>query len=243
MTTSAVVRSMVVAMLLGFAMQAAADYVVLQSDAEAFQPGQLLTEESVIDLGDGESLVLISDGSDIFEVVGPFHGVPAGPSSEDFDLKTALVDLINSPDNVYASLGSTRFSGRNGEVDARRPPWALDPFESGTQCARSNSAVQFWRSDATGELMLAMQRPGVEGAGEISWATGESAADWPAEIPMVDNELHVIGRPGWMDKAIFQLVLIPDSIARNVETSIAWMAAHGCRTQARLLLPGLPTVP
>ena len=237
------IRSVVAIAMLGSTAHTIADHVVLQSESEAYPPGQLIAESSVIELNEGESLVLMSDDSDVIEVAGPFRGVPIGTSSEDFDLKTALTDLINNPDNVYASLGSTRQLSLSGEANEQRPAWALDPFDTGVQCVKSNSESRFWRLDNTAELMLIVQRPGTEGSGNLFWAAGESNADWPADLPMVDNELHVVRRPGWMENAMFRLVIIPDSVARSVETSIAWMAIYGCKKQARLLLHGLRPSP
>lgn len=216
-----------------------ADHVVLQSASEAYPQGQLIAENSIIELNEGESLVLMSDDSDVIEVSGPFRGIPTGTSSEDFDMRTALTDLINNPDNVYASLGSTRQSGIGSEANEQRPAWALDPFETGVQCTKSDLEPQFWRPDISAELMLIIQRPGTEGSGKLVWAAGESNAEWPVDLPMVDNELHVVRRPGWMENAMFRLVIIPDSVTRSLETSIAWMAIYGCKKQAQLLLRGL----
>ena len=241
MKQCSVIRSVAAIMMLGSTAHAIADYVVLQSESEVYPQGQLIAENSVIELNEGESLVLMSDGSDVIEVAGPFRGVPTGTNSQDFDLKTALTDLINNPNNVYASLGSTRQLNLNSKANEQRPAWALDPFDSGVQCVKSNSESRFWRPDNSADLMLVVQRPGTEGSGKIFWAAGESNAVWPAELPMVDNELHVVRRPGWMENAMFRLVIIPESIAKRVDTSIAWMATYGCKKQARLLLPGLLT--
>ena len=96
--------------------------------------------------------------------------------------------------------------------------------------------MTFWRANPRDELLLVIQRPGSAGTGEVYWSAGKSETKWPDKIPVADNELYVVRRPGYMESAMIRLVLLPAHVADNVDSSIAWLAVNGCKTQARLLL-------
>ncbi len=216
-----------------------ADHIVLESATNRYTAGQLIEAPAMIELGEGESLVLLSDGGDVVDLAGPYHGTPVGYATDEFDLKTALVRLINSPENMQASLGSTRDPGIDSNDSEDRPAWSLNPFKNGSQCVTSRLDIRFWRAEATSELALVVQRPGHEGSGKIFWSPDEHFANWPDDVPMLNNELYVVRRQGWMENAMIRIVVLPDAITEKVETSIAWLAVYGCRNQANLLLKEL----
>ena len=226
--------------IIGISAPALADHVVLQSDVDSYATGQLLEDPLSLVLDDGQRIVLLSDRGDVIHVEGPFNGVPDGIESDEFDLKKALTSLIDQPDQLHASLGSTRFVGSRISTSQYRPAWKLDPFETGSQCVMAGSQILFWRSDSQDELQLVIQRPGSAGTGEISWSAGESESEWPDSIPVVNGELYVIRRPGWMDNAMIRLAVLPATVVDNVESSVAWLAVNGCKTQAQILLKSLP---
>lgn len=225
------------AMTLGLVEQAAADYVILSGDAEDYVEGQLLENNFFLRLRDGEHLILLSDRGDVLEVSGPFEGSPQGTRADDFDLRSALTSLIDNPNLLHARLGSTRSGGVGSDPEAAGPSvWYLDPEADGGQCAIDDETIVFWRTSTDKPLSLTVQRPGIDGSGELSWQAGESAASWPTEIPAESGELYVLRRPGWMETTLLHLALLPKAIASQPETAVAWLAINGCKRQAELLL-------
>jgi hypothetical protein len=216
-----------------------ADHIVLQSNSANFAEGQLIENSTTIELQDDENLILLSDGGDVISVEGPFQGAPEGFSPDEFDLKTAFTNLIDNPDNVYATLGSTRSAGIQTPESELRPVWTLSPFATAVQCVPDTAAIEFWRTDTVEDLTLTLQRPGYSGSGELTWDSGESIAKWPEDVPIVDQELYIVRRQGWMENAMIRLVIIPTRITETPESAIGWLAINGCKSQARLLMTDL----
>ena len=108
--------------IFGFSAPVLADHIVLQSDADKYSIGQLLQDPLSLLLDDGQRLVLLSDHGDVIDIEGPFTGVPSSSNPDEFDLKKALTSLIDNPDQLHASLGSTRFVGPRISAPQPRPP-------------------------------------------------------------------------------------------------------------------------
>jgi hypothetical protein len=217
-----------------------ADYVVLRADAGHFEVGQLLDNDAGLVLRDGERLILLSDNGEIIELSGPYDGLPRGAVADQVDVKDALAHLIDSTDSMYAILGSTRGGAADADPAAERDAWQLDPFTNGVQCVVQGEAASFWRASTKEPLSLVIQRPGFDGTGTLSWPAGTAMAPWPENMPLVDHELYVLRRSGWMENAMIRIVVLPPDIARRPETAIAWLAINGCKPQAEILLAGLP---
>lgn len=219
---------------------ASADHVVLISEASDYAVGDILAEPLTLRLDEGQRVVLLSDRGDVFDVSGPFEGEPEGHQAENFNLRDALAGLIDNPDRVQARLGSTRsFTSRIGATSGA-PAWQLDPFRSGAQCAVAGRQPVFWRGDTEQALSLLLQRPGVDGGSTISWRAGEAESPWPDEMPAIDGELYVVRREGYVDSTMFSLALIPPGVLQETASSIAWLAANGCRRQAEMLMDSMP---
>jgi hypothetical protein len=127
-----------------------------------------------------------------------------------------------------------------GKQAAHEDPWQLDPFSSGTQCVIDGAAVLFRRKSDSEPLELLVQRPGVDGDGQLAWPAGEPLAAWPESVPIENGELYVLRRKGWLDNAMIRIVVLAPSVARSTEAAIAWLAINGCKWQSRLLLSRLP---
>jgi hypothetical protein len=219
---------------------AQADYVVLLADAEQFEVAQLLENDAALALRDGERLILLSDDGDVIELRGPYDGLPQGARPDQVDIKDALTHLIDNTDSMYAILGSTRGGPADADAAADRDPWQLDPFTNGVQCVVHGEAVSFWRASTKEPLSLVIQRPGFDGSGTLSWPAGTATAPWPKDMSLVNHELYVLRRSGWMENAMIRIVVLPPGIARRPETAIAWLAINGCKPQAERLLAELP---
>lgn len=217
-----------------------ADHIVLQSDTDEYSIGQVLQDPLTLLLNDGKHIVLMSEQGDVFDIDGPFTGAPNGSHPDEFDLKKALSSLIDQAAHRHASLGSTRLGGTRISAPEARPAWKLNPFETGSQCVIAGLPVRFWRTEPNDELLLVMQRPGSVGTGEIFWPAGKSESDWPESIPIADDELYVVRRPGWMQNAMIRLKILPAAVTDNVESSVAWLAVNGCKSQAEMLLDAVP---
>lgn len=217
-----------------------ADYVVLQSYAAGYTVGQVLAGDGGLSLGENERVVLLSDHGDVIEVSGPHDGAPKGAEARDVDIRNALAQLIVNADSMHTTLGSTRASRTGGSAPPHRDAWYLDPFLTGNQCVLDGADTQFWREDTKAALSLLMQQPGREGDGVVDWAAGEATAAWPENLPLVDGELYVLRRPGWLENAMIRIVVLEPGIAASGTATIAWLAINGCREQASILLAALP---
>lgn len=215
-----------------------ADHVVLVSEAQSFRDGQILEDPLEVTLVDGERLVLLSDRGDVLEIEGPFTGAPSHSAANDFDVADALTRLIDNPDHVSARLGSTRSAIATTQVRLRKPEavWRLDPFTSGGQCVVEGMTPVFRRQETGNPLQLVLQRPGSDGSGTIAWAADAAEAHWPREIPLHDDDLYVVRREGWVDGTMFRLAILPAPIRDSLESAIAWLAVHGCKSQAETLM-------
>jgi hypothetical protein len=213
-----------------------ADHIVLVSEAESFENGQVLEDPLDVTLASGERLVLLSDRGDVLEINGPFAGRPNVLATDNFDVTDALARLIDNPDHVYARLGGTRTASTAVHARPEGVAWHLDPFASGGQCTVQDMTPVFRRPDTTGTLQLVLQRPGSAGSGKIEWATGAAEAQWPAEIPLRDDDLYVVRREGWVDGTLFRLAILPAPVRENLTSAIAWLAVHGCKAQAQALM-------
>lgn len=218
---------------------ARADFVVLQSESGDFTVGQLLAEGEPLSLLENESLVLLSDDGNVVELAGPYDGAPAGSSGKDVDVRHALSHLIDRADTLYATLGSTRGINATNATSPDRDVWLLDPFLTGHQCALNDRAPRFWRPGTEEALELVVQRPGHTGDGVLAFETGQPIADWPEAIPLVNGELYVIRRRGYLDNAMIRLIVLDAGLGENTATAVAWLAISGCSQQARNLLQHL----
>ena len=214
---------------------ASADYVVLQSESELFGIGALLADDTELRLEDGERVVLLSESGEVVEVKGPYEGLPEGNTAPDIDVRDALTNLIENADELHASLGSTRSADLNAG-SGNRDPWQLDAFRSGRQCVVADRAIELWREATKDAITLEMQRPGVDGSADISWAVGVAEAPWPDSVPVTNDSLYVLRRPGWTEAALIHVMVLDRDIVRHIQAAIAWLAAHGCGPQAELLM-------
>ena len=219
----------------GFARFAYGDYVVLETSASSINRGDLIDDRSPLTLESGERIVLMSDSGDILEMEGPSKGIPEGEKLENFNIREALRKLIDTPTELHTSLGSTRNIELISRGQELRPIWHLDPFASGTQCARAGSAVQFWRAETDNALSMVVQRPGISGSGPLEWQIDQHTSNWPKEIVLSNEELYVVRRPGWTESAMIRIVILPEPVIDNREATIAWLAVNGCKRQARAI--------
>ena len=216
-----------------------ADYVVLESDAALFGIGALLADDTNLRLAEGERIVLVAESGDVLEIHGPYSGPPVGDTPQDIDVRDALTNLIENADNLHASLGSTRGGITLGKREKPRDAWQLDAFRSGRQCVVAGNAVELWRADISERLTLEIQRPGVEGTASIDWHAGEAEVPWPATLPITNDALYVLRRSGWTEAAMIHVLVLEEAVIRHRQAAIAWLAAHGCRSQAELLMSQL----
>lgn len=226
--------------LLLFAITIRAEHIVLLAETESFTVGQILPDPVNLDLESGERIVLLSDRGELLDISGPFVGTPVTPGSDDFNVRDALTNLIENPNNLHASLGGTRGSTSLLSAPSSGPVWRLDLLASGVQCSVEGEALVFARPAASGAAIYHVQRPGHEGTGVLRFEPDTREAAWPQNIPANSGESYVIRREGFLDSSLFRLALLPSIVLQNTEVSIAWLAANGCARQAARLMKSLP---
>lgn len=213
-----------------FCCGALADYVVLESNTEQFAPGQLVSDPRALDLPAGAQLVLMSRQGQTLSLDGS-AGSTEKSGQSDTDIKLMLANLVNYTRDEHVSLGGTR-GGIDTSADNDTPLWSLNPYISGIQCVIDGGSLLVYRSDTSTDLELTVNRPGTDVSGILKWSKGQHETQWPDEVPVFNGERYVIKRAGWMASSLIQLQSVPETIAEQQATAVAWLAANKCVPQA-----------
>lgn len=215
---------------------ASADYVVLESSSEDFQPGHIVAQLEDLQGRDGLEMLLLSEQGETLRIGAESDAGEQATSSEELTLM--LTNLVQSKRDEHISLGGTRGGGGKG---GNAPAFDLDPFISGIQCLVKEIKVRAYRSDNRGELELKVLKAGSRESGKIKWKPGSHEAQWPEAVPIEDGARYTIKREGYMESNVVQLESIPEISMDDSTTAIAWMAAKKCIPQAVKLLEMLET--
>ncbi len=240
MLKAAIAIAITIAMMITATAQA--DVVmVVQSNTPDYQPGAILSSDSVIELADGDELMLATDSGEI-TLSGPYSGPPEASDSADEDsVFKALGDLLGKSSPDTSDLGAVRGSGDDDD-DARcdgGPPeaWSL-AVVSGERCVPANGEVSFWREDASQDSMLKVKRIATGEEAELAWVSGKHVVLWPESLQQANGETFSVRHESDIQSKNVTLIKMPEGIDSEVQT-IAWLAAQGCGCQAQKIYEGL----
>jgi len=103
--------SMIIVASVGQSIASAAHIIVLQSDTPRFSEGQILDSESVIELDEGDELLLAAEAG-TFSITGPYAGPPTGGDTADQEnVLKALGQLLGKRSTDTGDLGVIRGAG------------------------------------------------------------------------------------------------------------------------------------
>ena len=211
----------------------AAKLLVLDTSTEAHKPGAIIDASRPLHLETGERLTVVDAGGSVLALFGPHDGPPvkatshSGDGSEDLLLQLQrLIDLRRRPADDSAA-----------PVD-RSPllndPWLISTAGSSHHCLAPERPAAFWRADVATELPVELTSAKARPL-QLSWARGEARLYWPAGLVLSDGTEYRL-RLGKSQRSVrIVLHLIPADLPSEAHR-IAWMAEHGCTTQARMLL-------
>lgn len=234
---------------------AAAEWVVLESNAPTYAAGELLTSSSSINLSSDHRMTLLSSGGESRSLNGPLKKSMAeieksGGDAEASKIALALDRLI-SPRKLDDTQTGTIRSSDAAQLDdstalnrENRTKLALLPWEAmtsqvialpgSTQCVRKGTPLTLRRLEsAKGSVRI--KKAGGEPV-QLDWADRQEEQPWPSEVPIQDSAIYLISQPSRMVPADVLLRLVPESLSEaKPQFQIARLAGMGCMVQARLL--------
>ena len=210
---------------------ASADMVVVKATGPGLKPGQIVPTGASVTLPAASKAVLLTRDGRTVSLAGPFSGPvadPSGSSAGDDKSVTALSRLLTASAADSSALGVTRA----GDFSS---PYAIT-MKGGTHCQVAGEQPRFQREIGSPEEHLTVTA--ASGTSETqTWPEDEANLNWPAKIPFTAGAytLHLDTQP---KPEPLTVQLIPAEIKGRTAIA-AWMADHGCSSQALQLLAGL----
>jgi hypothetical protein len=230
---TAILTLAVLGFLLGRAVQASTDWIVVDARGVPFSSGAHLAPGAALKLPEGARVTLIARSGRTVTLRGLFEGLVPRVESEQEDPRRALSALIAARQERIRTIGVVR----SGEKAARLPdPWLIDISRPGPRCLHQSLPAAFW-----------LPHP-IKGPVLTIWPTDRSwrlNLDWPAnrdriEIPDALRPTEgqtLIAADGDREHAI-TFTLIAAGVMHPVLLA-AWLIEKGCVQQADALIDQL----
>lgn len=206
----------------------AGDLVILESDVLGLSPGDIISDESIMDIPDGKSLVMMTETGQMISLAGPFSGVAEQSGEGEGKLVKAISNLILTDGSDTSSLGAVRDIGDAGVKD----PWLLNVTEAGDFCYSPGAKVKMWRPKP--DQFSHIRISNGEKAAKTKWPEQDATFGWPPPIPLVDGQLYQFTLDDETNVKV-RAHEIPETLSAPGEKAV-WMAEKGCRRQAVLFL-------
>ena len=214
----------------------AAEMLVIGAEGVDLAEGDIVDSATPIQLTAGARVTLISRDGTSVTLKGPFDGPPfadAQESPEERTLFRALGTLFAAGGRQQgATKGATRGGGgAAADVDA----WLIDTGVQGDACARAGGPVTLWRAASDKASALKLTHTGARASAELEWPPGAATLAWPAAVPLENGAEYLVRLKGVLIARKLTLHLVPGDLPSEAHRA-AWMAEHGCLSQARALL-------
>ena len=210
----------------------AAQLVVVASTVPGIGPGQVIDSDGAIEIPAGAELTLISQAGRMTRLAGPHSGAPGGgDSAGDPQMLASLSKLFKGSGQESGTLGAMRSMG-SAAPDA---PWSVDVTRTGTHCFPPDGGVELWRDKSAASSQLTMSNLAGGGRVRTAWPAGHDSLAWPPDLPLADGASYAARVSGRATAAKLQMVALPGELPSDAHRA-AWMAEHGCESQARRLL-------
>src|SRR5688572_5700943 len=158
---------------------AAAELVILESNAPAYTAGKTLESAAVIRLGAGESLVIVTDDSRILRVEGPHDGPAAGAPVPESAVRKAIDRLVTPDQPRVGGIGAVRGDDElEAAADSRPEAWLLHAERGGEQCTVRGRPVELWRESSQGAVAARITAADADESAVARWANGSARAAW-----------------------------------------------------------------
>ena len=211
----------------------AAPLIVIESDVDSLEPGDVIDGATVLYIPVNSKLILVTPQGGVIKLLGPYEGQPDSSQTTDESLFERLRKILRPEGGT--SLGLAVFRSVPGKVSA---PWAANVTRSGNYCVRTDQHASLRRTKSAQKTTLTIERISTGEKVSRAWAAGEATLPWPTEIPLKDGEGYYAQLGHAIGATELTLHLIPTRLKTDPHRA-AWMAENGCMGQARQVLQSM----
>lgn len=218
--------------------QASDNMVVIESNTEFYQVGQLLDSQFSVKLPDQTHLTVVFATGGVQTVTGPYQDKLTDPLSHhpsDPLLVTTLATYLKD-DGLVRRSAPSRFS---------KNVWVVDVTDNKRNyCVTPSNRVTLWRpenlSENAGSLLIKHKSSGEQA--QETWPARQTTLGWPSHLlPIHFGDTYTVELKNHQSGPSFKkLVLyqVPDDLPTESH-KVVWMIGRGCIPQANKLLASL----
>ena len=216
----------------------AAELVVIASNQPSLKAGAVIDGSRPMTIPSGGRVTLISSTGRTIVLEGPHDGAP-DPSQAPAggDLVRSLSRLIDQQQDSSTALAVFRGVDRKSHP-ARPDLWGIDIARGDRYCLRRDIApFLWWEAARAGAIVSLSDAADASRAVRIRWPSAKRDLVWPDGLELIDGATYVARfRSGDEGErlAVRFMPKLPSDPHR-----VAWMAEHGCVTQASRVLDAL----
>jgi hypothetical protein len=208
-----------------------ADALVVRSigpSAKLYPPGKSVSDQATLTLAATDQVTLL-DGQGTRTLKGPgtFNLASAAGAAQ---APSRFAALMNARSTQHARIGAVR-----GATVPRHSPniWYVDASRGGPMCVVDASSVTLWRAEGSADALLTVKGPGGAKV-DVAFAKGETAAAWPASLPVARGAQYALSWAGKPSTSI-RFALLGAS-AGGLEDTASALIRNGCSAQLDLLV-------
>lgn len=217
----------------------AEDFVVIavSGPVSNLETGQILDEQSRLNLQDGATVSLMTQAGETIELNGPFLGAVStkknSATEENTKFLSTVSDLILGVKKQTTVIGAARRTLPIELPDKNHLLINVD--SSGNRCI-PNDGAHFWRKNSSEMIEVSLRSDSARLTG-TKWPENSNLLALPKEL-QVDGDLLVV-RLG-KEPRRFNLHVQPKALEiEHIGNVLKWMLSKGCDRQATTLLNGL----
>lgn len=204
--------------------------VIVEARGGSVKPGDRIDSKTVVVLGPGEKLVVISPDGRVVSLRGTYRGPPINNAAAQRDPRVALAALVTTRNDRAATVGAVR----SGSSASPLPePWLIDISRPGDRCLREGTEPVWWRPQANGSASFSLEPIDHSWRADFVWPDGADRIRSPGLLGLTRNAmLNVL--TGDQERPL-RLQIIPSSIDDPLVMT-AWLLEKGCFQQADAML-------
>ena len=225
----------------------AAELVVIESTSPDHIIGDVLDAETNIVLDEDVEIMLITEDGLVISLAGPYVGLPGGDKTPGVSgALDALGRLVGYAETEAGDIGGVRGDAQGEDLlvqevdDHRTSPWLLHTAITGPQCVRADDEEPgYWREQNDADERLEVKRVTSGETVTIVWQAGDSIVAWPEALPLVADEMYLLRLGDRLRSTNLLLREVPAAVGDAGVAMVAFLAAEGCLSQARMELKRL----